>query len=226
MKKVKDDFFDRAQTWLPDLQRYIAAKLKQAEAQGLLPKHMYSASELSDAVLLELYKERVPSANLKSVKVRAFSKAKQKLDELMKRESVHQKEIPLGEIIDNELRLMNEAFSTDGDGDLLPLEELDDISYHQEDYKKQYFLLSDDTRRSVYRALGIEAEPEEDETEKVEYFLRHLPEETRNIFELYTFGSLPVGEIAGLLSLNEENVEHALVTIRQTYKSFVKTYSR
>ncbi len=226
MKKTKDDFFARAQTWLPDLQRYMAAKLKQAEAQGLLPKHMYSASELSDAVLLELYKEHAPFDDSRSMKVRAFSKAKQKLDELMKRESVHQKEIPLGEIIDNELRLMNEAFSTDGDGDLLPLEELDDISYHQEDYKKQYFLLSDDTRRDVYRALGISEESEEAEERKVEYFLHHLPEETRNIFELHTFGSLPVGEIAELLSLSEEDVEHALVTIRQTYKSFVKMYSR
>ncbi len=226
MKTTKEDFFTRAQAWLPDLQAYVAARLKGAQAKGLVPENMYSSSDLSDAVLLELFEENESVEDDRSVKMRAFAKARKKLDELLLSEDFVQKKIPLGEILDDELRLMDETFSIDGDGDLLPLEELDDISYHQQDYKPQVFLLTDDTRQQIYRALGISEETANQTTDKwIEHFLSGLPAETRSVFELHTLGRLSTHDIADLLSVEEKTIERALICIRHHYKSFVKSYS-
>lgn len=219
----KTAFFKHVKPWLPNLKNYISARLKRTERNGLIPKNMYVASDISDEILVHIYeKENDIIHDEKKVKARAFALATKRMDELVKKEEeLHKKEIPLGQILDNELRFMNEAFTTDADGDLMPVEELDDISYHLEDYKPHLFLASDDTRREIYRTLGItEEEKPEDKAVSINRFLQKLPEESQNIFELRSYGLLNTEEIAEVLSLEKEKVEAVFFSIQKAYKRF------
>ncbi len=218
-------FFNKVKPWLPNLKNYITAQLKRAERNGLIPKNMYVASDISDEILVDIYeREKDIIHDAKKIKARAFALAQQKIEERIQKESIREREIPLGKILDNELRFMDESFTTDGDGDLMPVEELDDISYHQDDYKPQIFLASDDTRREIYRTLGISEEKTPDETEEthIERFVLNLPKESRNIFELKTYGLLSEKEIADVLSVEVSQVENVLVSLQKAYHRFVQ----
>ncbi len=208
-------------SFLPNLEKYITTRIKQAERKGLIPKNMYAPSGISDEIFIELMQDaNLHSADERQIKIRAFTLANKKLKEIIQKERKQQK-IPLGEILDNELRLMDESFTTDGDGDLMPIEELDDISYHLEDYQPQLFLVSDDTKREIYEALGIaeEVSPEEAAL-PAERLLQWLPEETFNIFSLHIYGKLSSEEIAEILSVNADGVQKILLSIKKGYRRF------
>ena len=78
-------------------------------------------------------------------------------------------------------------------------EELDDISYHQDDFKKSLFLYNNEEEKNIIKTLEIPIENSElTEKKRIAFnkIYHWLPTETSDILDLFIFGKLTYDEIA------------------------------
>ncbi len=140
---------------------------------------------------------------------------------LFQTEEWHKDSISTKYILQEELKQLEENFTADGGFDLIMNEELDDISYHQNDSKPKE-LPYDESEEGVKIFLGLdkvqqfEVYNDRNSLRKVYY---KLPVNTSNIVDLYILGKLSFHEISEILHMEVGEVKEIVTFARETIKN-------
>lgn len=193
---------------LPEVKQYVRKRWQTALLKGLTDKGKYRTGDFVDQLFIEVYDHFDEVKNKHDLHPWLFKKADELLEDTLSEEEF---DTFFFENIDNysrrEWQEMEEKFTTDGDGDLVMLEELDDISYRKHDYiLDQVFV--DDNQEFIARIENeIGAENIRKHTDMVLY---HLPSPIRMDFELFNGHQFDVVEIAKIRKSTEQEVETLL----------------
>ncbi len=206
------DLLDKIQPIKEDLMRYVRYRLHRLERKGILPKNMLTPEEIFDEIIAELAKVTNSHDDLKDIKISAFEIAMLILDRYEEKELPQKKKIPIHQLLEDELKTLEEKFTVDADYDYVLVEELDDISYHLDEYKPKTFLLTPDLETLVLQRLQSEEKSLTPvQKHAFEHIFNTMPEGVRKIFELHLFGRLDEDEIADLMALKLSYVQRAVV---------------
>jgi DNA-directed RNA polymerase specialized sigma24 family protein len=119
---------------------------------------------------------------------------------------------------------MQEKFSTDGDGDLLMIEELDDNSYNHNDYILNHVFV-EDKEKSIIKKIDNHLSEEEIQ-HHLAMVLHNLPLSIRNVFELHTIENLELEEIAQIRNNTLQEVQALFKKAKKALLvSFMNRYS-
>ena len=194
---------------LPTLKNYINRGLNVFISKGNFSKGKYKADDIIDQLFIEIYDhiEEVRHEN------DFYSWLYLKTNELMEDIQVEEEFNDFFfKNIDNyskpEWDAMEEKYSTDADGDLLLIEELDDSSYNHNDYDLKPVFIEDNEVEFISK---IDKHLNQDTVKNHTAFLLHnLPYAMRHVFELFTNESLSLEEIAIVRKTTIEEVKQLL----------------
>ncbi|MBL7473509.1 hypothetical protein [Robertkochia sediminum] len=218
--EAPEDFGKRILSVTPHIYPYLKHRLYVAEATGLIPRNMYKANGLLDDAIVDLYDEADDLEDDMKLKLRLFALVDKRLDDLYENESFHKNTMSTSEILSKELASLEENYVMDADDDLMMNEDLDDISYHQQDEHKQVFLY-DDAEKNLIKSLDL-TDPERDlkKSERLRFnkVYTWLPHKTSNILDLYVFGKMSVNEISQIKGIDTHEIHKLLHTVRKSFR--------
>ncbi len=204
--------------FLPGLQRYIRHRIKTAEAKHLLPVNFYDATDVLAEVYLRIYDKMNEIEDEKGLKIQMFRLADEIIEEYIRKEKPGHKRLPVDKLLAEELKMMREVenLTVDADGEIVLVDELDDISYHQDEFKPKVFLFDKDAEKDFARALNLsEADFNEERFRNVfGSIYAQLPDTVRRILDLVSIGGLTAEEAAGVLNISVGEVNEALEGIK------------
>ncbi|ARV06306.1 RNA polymerase subunit sigma-70 [Polaribacter sp. SA4-10] len=189
---------------LPEIRKYVNQRLNTAIKKGHFSKKKYKADDFIDQLFIILYDNIEEVENEENFYFWLFKKTNELLEDTIVEEEFND---IFFENIDDYSRPewdeMQEKFSTDGDGDLLMIEELDDFSYNHNDYSLNHVFVEDNEKGLIE---DLDKELSDDHiNEHIELVLHNMPSEMRIVFYLYTNQKLKIEEIAAVQkkSINE-----------------------
>jgi DNA-directed RNA polymerase specialized sigma24 family protein len=214
-------FFAVIKPFSKDLSKFAKAKLKNAEHHHLLQKGFYNTEDILMEVYLEVFEALNDSVSEKELKTLLFQKTIQKFNEILEKENRIRKRIPVDLIVKEELDLLNEDYSVDGNGHFVLIEELPDISYHQKDFKPKHYIIDPDAEKEIVSSLELDDTilVDDDRREKLAntYFL--IPPTSKTIFELYVFGNQDEDTIAEILKIEKDQVKTVITKVVEKFKA-------
>ena len=218
--KLSQTIFDKkVLTVIQYLHPYVKHRLYVAEVTRILPKNMYTSTGIIDDSIIELYKNRYdPDADIRSIKLHLFEFIDNSLKLLFEKESFHKNTISTRYILEEELHNLEEHYTINGDMDYIMSEELDDISYKQEDGYKHLFLYAN-KEVSILSAFEIDDKPNNNTKKLFSKFYSWLPMSTSNILDLYVFGKLNYEEISKIEHLEVADVIQILRTVKKQFRN-------
>ena len=218
--KLSQTIFDKkVLTVIQYLHPYVKHRLYVAEVTRILPKNMYTSTGIIDDSIIELYKNRYdPDADISSIKLHLFEFIDNSLKLLFEKESFHKNTISTRYILEEELHNLEEHYTINGDMDYIMSEELDDISYKQEDGYKHLFLYAN-KEVSILSAFEIDDKPNNNTKKLFSKFYSWLPMSTSNILDLYVFGKLNYEEISKIEHLEVADVIQILRTVKKQFRN-------
>lgn len=209
---------------VPQLHPYVKHRLCTVETSGIVPKNMYRINGIIDDAILKFYelyeKPGEVSMDQQDIKLKLFKLVNERLDELRENESWHLDTLSTSEILSKELDLLEEKFKLGLHEDLVMDEELDDISYHQNDSQKEKFLY-DDAEQNIIKSLDItdpRVEMNSDKRKKFNKIYMWLPAKTSVIVDMYVFGKLTYDEIAIIKGIQTDKVKKIVTTVRKSFR--------
>jgi len=208
---------------VPLLHPYVKQRIRVGEYLGFFPKNMYRSNEIIDDVIVNIYEANQQEQDENStddLRIAMFDIANSKLRSLFEKEEWHKKNISTKFILEEELRQLEENFTVDADFDLIMNEELDDISYHQNDHEPQV-LPYDNEQQGVMSFLdmgnsNIFENNQKKDTLKNMYY--RLPLHTSNVVDLYILGKLNLQEIANILNINIAEVKQIVELVKNKFQ--------
>ncbi len=211
-------------TDLYEVKRYIIKRLSTALTKGNLPQGKYKADDFIDQLFIEVYDHIDEVENEKQLYPWLFKKANDLLEDKIDEEEFDDFFLKnIDTYTQPEWDEMEEKFSTDGGGDLLMIEELDDMSYNHNDYTLNHVFIEDDEKDWIEKIdKDLSAKDIENQIALV---LHHLPLEMRTVFQLSTVKHLELVEIAEITNITIEAVKLHLATAKKALKvSFINRY--
>ena len=203
------------------LQPYTKQRIRVGEILGFFPRNMYKSNEIIDEVVLEIYEQGLHiSKSADDLRLAMFGILNKRMSLLFQTEEWHKDAISTKDILEEELKQLEENFTADGGFDLIMNEELDDISYHQNDSGAKE-LPYDESEEGVKSFLGLdkiqqfEVYNDRNSLRKVYY---KLPVNTSNIVDLYILGKLSFHEISMILHMDVGEVKEIVTFVRETIK--------
>lgn len=211
---------------LPGVKRYIQKNLNAALAKKKIDMGRYKADDFVDQLFIEAYDHFDEVANKKELHLWLFKKADELLEDALVEEEFDRF---FFENIDNyskpEWDAMEEKYSTDGDGDLVMLEELDDISYQKSDAVLNHVFIQDDDQeftRQLDRELGAK-----NIKKHTDIVLSQLPTPMRTVFELYSEHQFELEEIAKIRNRTIQEIKTLLDATRKSLQnSFLNRFKK
>jgi DNA-directed RNA polymerase specialized sigma24 family protein len=204
---------------------YVKQRIRVGENLGILPRNMYKSNEIIDEVVLEIYEQGAQnSMDTDALRIDMFEKANTKINLLLESEKWHKDSISTKLILEQELKLLEENFTMDADNDYVMNEDLDDISYHQND-KQNTELPYDDAEEGMRTLLEIEnfKQVENWNDRRVLRKLYYkLPLNSSNIIDLYVLGKLSFQEIATILKMNILEVKQIISFVKENFKKWLE----
>jgi len=204
------------------LHPYAKQRIRVGEKLGYFPRNMYKSSEIIDEVVLEIYEKGVhKSKDADALRIIMFDLLNSKMSSLYKSEEWHKESFSTKLILEEELRKMEENFTSDAGNDLIMNEDLDDISYHQNNGGPKD-LPYDESEEGIKTFLGLDQiekfreKSDRNDLRKVYY---KLPVNTSNIVDLYILGKLSFHEIATILKMEVSEVKEIVNSVRETIKN-------
>lgn len=204
------------------LQPYTKQRIRVGELLGFFPRNMYKSNEIIDEVVLETYEQDLHiKLSAEDLRLAMFGMLNKKMSALFQNEEWHKDSISTKYILEEELKQLEENFTADGGADLIMNEDLDDISYHQDDTEPSQ-LPYDESEEGVKALLGLdrikqfEVYDNRSSLRKVYY---KLPVKTSNIVDLYILGKLSFHEIAVILNMEVGEVKEIVSFVRETIKN-------
>jgi len=215
------DFGRKILSSIAQVHPYVKHRLYTAETRGILPHNMYRSSEIIDDAIVDLYEEfEVKEISDEDIKIRLFSVTSKRLSSLFEKEEFHKSTMSTSKILEDELYLMEEHYEMAANNDLMMDDELEDISYHQNDFKKPTFLYND-AEKNIISTLDIHdprIDISEDKREAFNKIYNWLPLKTSNILDLFVFGKLSYDEIARVKDVNPAEIKKTLQTVSKTFR--------
>ncbi|MDO5980966.1 hypothetical protein [Flavivirga spongiicola] len=201
------------------LQAYIKHRLYIAESIGVIPKNMYISNDFIDEGIAKFYENGYDiDIDTPAIKIKLFKIVDTDLDNLFKKEAFHKNTMSTNSILEEELDNLEENFTVDEGFDFVMNEELDDISYKQDDKHKHLFLY-DDNNSSIINALEIEDISVIHNKNLLGKFYTLLPIKVSDIVDLFIFGRLTYGEIAEVKNIEIKRVERVIRLVMEAFKS-------
>ncbi|GGG37140.1 sigma-70 family RNA polymerase sigma factor [Bizionia arctica] len=191
---------------MPQIKMYINERLNTAIKKGHFSKGKYKADDFIDQLFIEIYDNIEDVENEKYFYLWLFKKTNELLEDTIVEEEFD--ELFFKNIDDYskpEWDEMQEKYSTDGGGDLLMIEELDDMSYNHNDYTLNHVFI-EDNEKALIEKIDKDLSVEEIENH-VTMVLHNLPLAMRNVFELFTNQHLELKEIAQIRNNTLEEVK-------------------
>lgn len=207
---------------LPGVKQYMSRELKCALENGSIPSGKYNISDFIDELYIKAYDHIHEVKEDKHLLSWLIKKADELLADTIIEEDFDQTFFENIDKIDKvEWDEMEEKFSTDGDGDLVMEEELDDISYPKNDYILKNAFVEDIQEDLIYK---LDKELTDDEiNEHIEMVMLHFPSQVRTIFDLAVNLQLKLEEIAEIKHIPVEEVNkyfnEARSYIRNSFES-------
>ncbi|MCK0131616.1 sigma-70 family RNA polymerase sigma factor [Flavobacteriaceae bacterium F08102] len=137
LKKNKDktSFNKQFLAISPELKKYIVNRLNSAIKKGHFSKNKYNVDDVLDQLFIEVYDAIDQFDNEDEFYIWLFKQTNQLLDDMIDEEKFDDQFLKnIDDYSKPEWDEMQEHYSTDGGGDLLLIEELDDMSYNHNDY--------------------------------------------------------------------------------------------
>ena len=211
--KTHDDFGEKVLQVIKQVLPYVKHRLYVGETKGIIPRNMYSPIGIVDDAIIELYKEHEQTTkDINKIKFYLFALSDKKLQRLFKKEKFHKSTLSTGDILNNELKQLEEKYTVDANLDLIMEEELDDISYHQKDFKKTN-ILYDEAQEQIVKTLDLTKQNiplSEKQRLALNNIYHWLPEETSTILDLFVFGRLTYCEIANIKQTDEFYIKKSI----------------
>lgn len=221
INKQHEEFGKKILTVVPHVQGYVKHRLYTAETSGIIPRNMYKTNGIIDDAIVKLYegyKDKID--NLNDLKLKLFALVSEHLDELYKKEEFHKNTVSTSKMLERELALLIENYTMDLDTDLLLPEELDDISYHQNDREGPSVLYAD-AEKNIISVLDIydsRKELNEETRVALNKIYNWLPFETSNILDLLVFGKLNYDEIAEIKDIDRAEVKNIISAVSKNFR--------
>jgi len=204
---------------------YVKNRILVLEKKGVLPLNMFKPGEIIDEVVLELFEDHVEDTiELHNLSLLMFSKANEKLNTLLEKEKWHKRSISTKLILEEELKQMEQYFTVDGDSDFVMNEELDDISYHQQENQSR-FLESDEIQQDVISLLELKDKDllkNTDNRRVIKSIYEYLPLQTSNVVDLYVLGKLNLKDIGAILDTDVSEVKRIIQFVKENIKKHIE----
>jgi DNA-directed RNA polymerase specialized sigma24 family protein len=209
---------------LPSIKKYINGRLSTAINAGHFSKNKYNADEFVDQLFIEVYDHIEEVKKAEDFYVWLFKKTDELLEGVIIEEEFDEFFFKnIDDYSKPEWDEMEEKFSTDGDGDLLMIDELDDSSYNKNDYTLKQVFIEDD-EKEITDKLDKELS-EVDAQKHMEMVLRKLPIQMQSVFELFTHYDFAIDEIAKIKSITTKEVDKLIQDTRNSIRtSFLNRY--
>ncbi len=208
-------------TIIPLLYPYVKQRIRVGENLGILPRNMFKSNEVIDEVVLEIYEQGLQKNNEnETLRMIMFEKVVRRLNLLFESEEWHVDSISTKIILEEELKQLEENFTVEGDNELVMNEDLDDISYHQND-KQNTTLPYDEAEEGMRSLLGLEKAEQDidwDDRKSLRKLYYKLPLNSSNIVDLYVLGKLSYQEIALILKLDILEVKKIINFVKENFK--------
>ncbi|MCL7763339.1 sigma-70 family RNA polymerase sigma factor [Polaribacter sp. Z014] len=194
---------------LPEIRKYVNKRLNAAIKTGHFSKKKYKADDIIDQLFIAIYDAIEAVENEDNFYVWLFKKTNDLLDDVIVEEEFNELFFKnIDDYTKPEWDEMQEKFSTDGGGDLLMIEELDDFTYNHNDYSLEDVFVEDDEKalaETLDKKLG-----EDKVNEHIELVVHNMPAEMRIVFYLCTNQKLQIEEIAEIQKKSIPEVEKLL----------------
>jgi DNA-directed RNA polymerase specialized sigma24 family protein len=206
---------------LADTRRYFTRGLRVALSKGVISRNKYEPEDLFDQLIIDVYDNLEEAGSKDAFHTWLFKRAVKLLDDLEVEEEF---DSYFYDNIDDysraELAKMQEPWSTDGDGDFMLLDNLDDISYKDQHYILKNIYL-DDAHQDMMALM--DADQGSGKTEKhLNAVLYRLPPGMRSVFELATEQGFSIEEIAMIKELPVDQIDTILDTARELLRESLK----
>lgn len=202
---------------LHQVKNYIITRLNTALTKGNLPRGKYKPDDFIDQLFIEGYDHFDQVKNKEYLHSWLFKKADELLeDKIIDEEYDNYFLKNIDEYSRPEWDAMEEKYSTDGDGDLVMIEELDDLSYPKNDVLNPIFV--EDIKKEITDKLDHDLS-EENIKRHTAMVLYHLPLPMRTVFELSTAYQFTLEEITIIRNQSFEEVRALLENAHNSIKS-------
>ncbi|SDL37093.1 sigma-70 RNA polymerase sigma factor region 4 domain-containing protein [Kriegella aquimaris] len=199
---------------LHQVKHYITKRLATALNKGNLPKGKYKPDDFIDQLFIEAYDHFDEVENKEGLHPWLFKKADELLEDTIVDEEFDDYFLKnIDDYSRPEWDAMEEKFSTDGGGDLVMIDELDDISYPKNDYVLNHVFVEDDKKEimdKLDKDLG-----KENIRKHAAMVLHNLPLPMRTVFELATEYQFSMSQIAMIRNQSIEDVKELLENARK-----------
>lgn len=203
---------------LYQVKRYITARLNTALTKGNLPKGKYKPDDFLDQLFIEGYDHFSEVKNKKDLHPWFFKKADELLEEAIIDEEFDDYFLKnIDDYSRPEWDEMEEKFSTDGGGDYVMIEDLDDITYPKNDYVLNHVFVKD-VDKEIIKKLDKDL-GEENIRKHTAMVLHNLPHPMRTVFKLSTEYQFNLEEIAIIRNQSFEEVRSLLENARNSIKA-------
>ena len=206
---------------IPGIQKYVEDRLRIAIKKGHFPKNQYTSADFTDQLFIEIFDHIEEIKQVKEPYVWLFKKT----DELLQKALFQEKEEEfLLKNIDDyskpERDEMEEKYSVDADGDLLMIEDLDDISYRKNDYSLNDVFIEDHEQEYINK---LDNELAKAEVQKhLKRVLQKLPAQIESVFELFSIYKFKIEEIAKIKKMTPKEAEKLLSRAREILRSSLR----
>lgn len=214
------DFNELLTKFLPKLERYVRHRIRVMELEKKLPRNYYAPADVIADVYLKIYEKFDDIHDEKQLRTEMFKLADAIISEYVNKHKYPPKSIPVHDLLKEELKMLEEEFTADADGELVLIEELDDIEYKQDEFKRKIYLFDRDAERAFAAALGLSEEDFRDEKFRALFgnMYATLPETARHILDLLAQGELPPEEVATVVGVDKSDVIAVKERIRKILK--------
>lgn len=209
---------------MPEVKRYIQKNIARALANKQLDIGRYTSDDFVDQLFVAAYDHFDEVVYGQDLHPWLFKKADEVLEDALIEEEF---DSLFFENIDRyskpEWDAMEEKFSTDGDGDLVMMEELDDISYQKSDAVLNPIFVEDHNKEFIAqldRELGAE-----NIRRHTNMVVNHLPAPMRGVFQLFNEHRFELEEIAVIQKSTVKEVKRLLEAAQKNLQaSFFNRY--
>ena len=223
LKKIQDkntqtEFDKKVLSAIKHLRAYTKHRLYIAESTGVLPRNMYSSSDIIDESIAKFYSKGI-NIDLEemAIKLKLFKIVDNDLNELFKKEAFHKDTQSTSTILKEELDSLEEKYTIDADLDYVMNEDLEDISY-QQDNKHKHLFLYDDKNASIINALEMEDISSQHTKKLLSKFYTWLPMNVTDIVDLFVFGKLSFEDISKIKDIEIKRIERIFEGVRKSFR--------
>ncbi len=221
VSKQHNEFGRKILMVIAQIHPYVKHRLYTAETRGVVAHNMYTSTGIIDDAIVDLYeKYEGKLSDNQEIKLKLFEIVSNKLSILFRKEAIYKDSISTSTILQEELKLLEEKYEVAADNDTIMEEDLDDISYQQNDFNTSS-LLYNDAEKNIINSLEINDsrfEINEDKRKAFNKIYNWLPTKISNIVDLFVFGKLSYEEIAIVKKVNYNEIKKIIQSVSRTFR--------